>query len=80
MFILETRKAERSITAALRFATSLANERVLSEREALLSIDARLMKQFVYPLVDPQYGKIAVFSLFVSLSIMPFYRIHRDVT
>lgn len=56
LFILETRKAERTAQAALRIATALVNERVLSEREALISIDSNLISRFVFPMLDPRFG------------------------
>lgn len=56
LYILEMRKAERTSVAAVRIAIALANERTVSEREALCSLDAKLIGQFVYPMLDPNFG------------------------
>jgi hypothetical protein len=68
VFILEAKKATRTATAAIRFATSLANERVLNEREAVMSIDPRLIRQFVFPMLDPQFGKRSMITAAAFLS------------
>ena len=55
-YVLETRPAKRSPRAAVKIAVSMVQEKLLTEREALLRIDARQMEFFLYSMIHPDYG------------------------
>ena len=66
MFILETRPAKRAPQAAVRVAVDMARERVITEREALLRLDAAQMDFFLHPTIDTSQGQDVMFGLCVS--------------
>lgn len=53
LFILQTRTAKRTAHAAVRIAVSLVDEKLITEREALMRIEASQMDFFMHPMVDP---------------------------
>lgn len=53
LYILQTRTGKRTPKASVRIAVSLAHEKVITEREALLRIDAHQMDFFLHPTIDP---------------------------
>lgn len=54
---METRKAKRSARASVKIATDMVNEKLLTEREALMKLDANQMDEFLLPMVNPVMGK-----------------------
>lgn len=64
LFILQTRTGKRSAKAAVRVAVSLAEEEVITVRQALLRVDARGLSFFRQPTVDPEAaersGRLAI--------------------
>lgn len=58
LFFLETRAGKRSAAAAVRIAVSMVDEKLVSEREAMLRLDAKQMEFFLHPMVDPETAKI----------------------
>ena len=54
LFMLQTRSGKRTGHAAIRIATDLVDERVVSRREALRLIDAGALSQLLAPVFDPE--------------------------
>ncbi len=57
LFILETKAAQRTAKAAVHVAVSMVIEGVVTEREALLGVDPRLVEGFQYPMVKLPTGE-----------------------
>ena len=57
LWILQTRKAKRSIQAALRVAVDFVEEGLMSESEALMSIHPKEFEQLLHPSLDPKAKK-----------------------
>jgi pyruvate,orthophosphate dikinase len=55
LYMLQTRTAKRSAAAALRFACDAVDEGLLSEAEALASIDAGALDALLHPTFDPEF-------------------------
>ena len=53
LFMLQTRSGKRTGHAAIRIATDLVDERIVTTREALLLIDAGALSQLLAPIFDP---------------------------
>ena len=61
LFMLQTRSAKRTGYAAIRIATDLVDERVVTTKEALQLIDAGALSQLLAPIFDPvAWSKIPV--------------------
>ena len=54
LFMLQTRSAKRTGQAAVRIATDLVDERIVTTRAALLLIDAGALSQLLAPIFDPE--------------------------
>ena len=54
LFMLQTRNAKRPAQAAVRFAVDAVGEGLLSEREALVTIDAASLDALLHPTFDPK--------------------------
>jgi pyruvate,orthophosphate dikinase len=54
LFMLQTRNAKRPAQAAVRFAVDAVEEGLLSEREALVTIDAASLDALLHPTFDPK--------------------------
>jgi pyruvate,orthophosphate dikinase len=54
LFMLQTRNAKRPAQAAVRFAVDAVAEGLLTEREALVTIDAASLDALLHPTFDPQ--------------------------
>lgn len=52
LYILETRPAPRTADASAAIAISMVEENLITEREALLRIDAKQVQQFLHPIID----------------------------
>lgn len=57
LFILETRHGRRSAFAAAKIASDMVYEKIITEREALLHLNADQLTHFLFPTLDPHYGK-----------------------
>ena len=57
LWILQTRKAKRSIQAALRIAVDFVEEGLMSEKSALMSIHPKEFEQLLHPSLDPKAKK-----------------------
>src|SRR5215207_3806449 len=53
LYMLQTRNAKRPAQAAVRFAVDAVAERLLTEREALVTIDAASLDALLHPTFDP---------------------------
>jgi pyruvate,orthophosphate dikinase len=62
LYMLQTRNAKRPAQAAMRFAVDAVKEGLLSEREALLTIDPSTLDTLLHPTLDPK----ADFEIFVQ--------------
>lgn len=58
LYILQTRNGKRTAQAAVRIAIDMVHEKLISEREALMRIDAKQMDYFLHPMIDSSYGKL----------------------
>lgn len=52
LYVLETRNSFRTAEAAAAIATSMVNEGILSEREALVRVDANHVQNYLHDSVD----------------------------
>ncbi len=53
LFLLQTRGAKRTTTAALRAAVDMEDEGLLSRSDAVQRIDSRQLEQLLHPMIDP---------------------------
>lgn len=53
LWILQTRSAKRTAQAAIKVAVEFVKEGVLTEEEALLSVDAQSLTQLLHPTIEP---------------------------
>ncbi len=53
LYMLQTRDAKRPAQAAVRFATDAVAEGLLTEAEAILTIDAETLEALLHPTIDP---------------------------
>src|SRR5207237_3315664 len=54
LYLLQTRSAKRTATAALRSAVSMVDEALISREEAVARIDAGQLDQLLHPMIDPK--------------------------
>ena len=54
LFMLQTRSGKRTAQAAVRIATDLVDERIVTTRSALRQIDASSLSQLLAPIFDPE--------------------------
>ena len=54
LYLLQTRSAKRTATAALRSAVSMVEEGLISREEAVARIDAGQLDQLLHPMIDPK--------------------------
>lgn len=61
LFMLQTRTGKRTIQAALKIATDMVDEGLISEEEALMRIEPSQLDQLLHPRLDPnaQFAVIA---------------------
>ena len=53
LYMLQTRNAKRPAQAAVRFATDAVAEGLLTEAEAIVTIDASTLDALLHPTIDP---------------------------
>src|SRR5215469_1530693 len=53
LWMLQTRSGKRTAKAALKIAVDLANEGLISRKEAVARIDAAALDQLLHPTIDP---------------------------
>ncbi|PQF22339.1 pyruvate, phosphate dikinase [Enterococcus mundtii] len=54
LYILQTRNGKRTAKAALKIATDLVDENVLSKEEALMRVEAEMIDQLIHPIFKPE--------------------------
>ena len=54
LWMLQTRSGKRTAKAALKIAVELANEGLISKKEAVTRIDPASLDQLLHPTIDPQ--------------------------
>ncbi|MFL5846119.1 MAG: pyruvate, phosphate dikinase, partial [Solirubrobacteraceae bacterium] len=54
LYMLQTRNAKRPAQAAVRFAVDAVGEKLLTQAEALLTIEAEALDSLLHPTFDPQ--------------------------
>ena len=57
LWMLQTRSGKRTTKAALKIAVDLVAERLISEDEAVLRVDAGGLDQLLHPTIDPDAEK-----------------------
>jgi pyruvate, orthophosphate dikinase len=53
LYLLQTRTGKRTATAALRAATEMVDEGLISREEAVVRIDPEQLDQLLHPMIDP---------------------------
>ena len=62
LYMLQTRTGKRTAKAALRIATEMADESLISRDEALLRVDPASLDQMLHPMLDPRAPKELIAS------------------
>src|SRR5205814_4928926 len=53
LYLLQTRSAKRTATAALKTAVSMVGESLITREEAVARIDPSQLDQLLHPMIDP---------------------------
>ena len=57
LFMLQTRSGKRTAKAALKIACDMIDEKLITEQEALMRLDAKSLDQLLHPTLDPKAKK-----------------------
>jgi pyruvate,orthophosphate dikinase len=57
LWMLQTRSGKRTAKAALKIAVDMAHEKLISEEEAILRVDANALDQLLHPTLDPKAAR-----------------------
>jgi pyruvate,orthophosphate dikinase len=57
LWILQTRSGKRTAEAALRISVDLADEGVITQRDAVMRVDPAALDQLLHPMLDPDAKK-----------------------
>ncbi|GAA3877017.1 pyruvate, phosphate dikinase [Tessaracoccus defluvii] len=60
LFLLQTRNGKRTAAAALKVASDLVDEGIISKEEALLRIEPGQLDQLLHPAIDPAHGRTPI--------------------
>ena len=60
LYLLQTRNGKRTAAAALKVASDLVDEGVITQEEALLRIEPGQLDQLLHPAIPPAHGKTAI--------------------
>ncbi|HMR47890.1 MAG TPA: pyruvate, phosphate dikinase [Arachnia sp.] len=60
LYLLQTRNGKRTAAAALKVASDLVDEGVITKEEALLRIEPGQLDQLLHPAIDPAHGKTPI--------------------
>jgi pyruvate,orthophosphate dikinase len=60
LWMLQSRSGKRSMQAALKIAVDMAGEGMITEKEAVLGIDAAQLDQLLHPTLDPDAPKLVI--------------------
>ena len=69
LYMLQTRNGKRTAAAAIKIACDLIDEKMISEQEALMQIDAKSLDMLLHPQFDPKALKAADKSNIVGKGI-----------
>ncbi|HEY8793606.1 MAG TPA: pyruvate, phosphate dikinase [Gemmatimonadaceae bacterium] len=53
LYLLQTRTGKRTAAAAIRIADEMVSEGLITQREAVLRVDAEQLDQLLHPVIDP---------------------------
>ncbi len=59
LYMLQTRNGKRTAAAAIKIACDLIDEKMITEKEALMQIDAKSLDMLLHPQFDPKALKVA---------------------
>jgi pyruvate, orthophosphate dikinase len=62
LYMLQTRNGKRTAKAALKVATSMVEEGVISREEAILRVDPSSLDQLLHPTIDPKAARTVIAS------------------
>ena len=60
LWMLQSRSGKRSMQAALKIAVDMVGEGLITEKEAVLGIDAAQLDQLLHPTLDPDAPKLVI--------------------
>ena len=60
LYLLQTRNGKRTAAAALKVASDLVDEGLITKEQALLRIEPGQLDQLLHPAIDPAHGKDAI--------------------
>jgi pyruvate,orthophosphate dikinase len=60
LWVLQSRSGKRSMQAALKIAVDMASEGLMTEKEAILGIDAAQLDQLLHPMLDPDTPMLVI--------------------
>ena len=60
LYLLQTRNGKRTAAAALKVASDLVDEGLITKEQALLRIEPGQLDQLLHPAIDPSHGKDAI--------------------
>ncbi len=60
LYLLQTRNGKRTAAAALKVASDLVDEGLITKEEALLRIEPAQLDQLLHPAIDPSHGKQSI--------------------
>jgi pyruvate,orthophosphate dikinase len=60
LYILQTRHGKRTAAAALKIAVDMAEEGLISQKEALLRVKPQQLDQLLHPCLDPSSPKVVI--------------------
>ena len=67
LYLLQTRNGKRTAQAAVRIAVDMVKEKLITEQEAVLRVDAASLDQLLHPRLDPK-AKVQVVAKGLSAS------------
>ncbi len=57
LYMLQTRNGKRTAKAALKIACDMIDEKLITEQEAIMRLDAKTLDQLLHPTLDPKAQK-----------------------
>ena len=60
LYMLQTRNGKRTAAAAIKIACDLIDEKMITEKEALMQIDAKSLDMLLHPQFDPKALKVPI--------------------
>jgi pyruvate, orthophosphate dikinase len=78
LYMLQTRNGKRTGPAAVRIATEMVHEDLISKQEAILRVDPQQLDQLLHPVLDPK-SKAALTKIATGLPASPGAAVGRIV-